>query len=81
MTVWAKHNLSSYSVVILITTAIVFIIAGLAGWMGFSLAVGAMFAGLAYSRDPEEHRIDKGFELIYQFFARSSLSVSGWSLT
>lgn len=49
--------------------------------MGFSLAVGAMFAGLAYSRDPEEHRIDKGFELIYQFFARSSLSVSGWSLT
>ena len=69
ITVWSKHHLSSYIVVILITTAIVFMIAGLASWLGFSLAVGAMFAGLAYSRDPEEYRIDKGFELIYQFFA------------
>lgn len=69
ITVWSKQHLSSYAVVILVTTAIVFIIAGLASWMGFSLAVGAMFAGLAYSRDPEEYRIDNGFELIYQFFA------------
>lgn len=41
------------------------LIAGLAAWLGFSVAVGALFAGLAFSRDPEAVRIDAGFRGVY----------------
>ncbi|MES1943601.1 sodium/hydrogen exchanger [Salinisphaera sp. PC39] len=45
-----------------------FCIAALAGWLGFSLAVGALFAGLLFSRDPEAVRSEAGFDKLYEFF-------------
>lgn len=45
------------------------LIAGFAAWLGFSVAVGALFAGLAFSRDPEAVRIEAGFRGIYHLLA------------
>lgn len=45
-----------------------FAIAAMAGWLGFSLAIGALFAGLAFSRDPSAVRTDKPFTYLYDFF-------------
>ncbi len=54
---------------IVVVTGFGFIISGIAGILGFSLAIGALFAGLAFSRDPSEHRIDKGFEFVFLLFS------------
>jgi len=45
------------------------IIAALAGQLGFSLAIGALFAGLIFSRDPEAVQLEISFEPIYEFFS------------
>ncbi len=45
-----------------------FVIASLAGLLGFSVAVGAFFAGLAFSRDPHGVKIDASFGTLYEFF-------------
>lgn len=45
-----------------------FVIASLAGLLGFSVAVGAFFAGLAFSRDPHAVKIDASFGALYEFF-------------
>ncbi|MGF1540462.1 MAG: cation:proton antiporter [Pleurocapsa sp.] len=45
-----------------------FIIAALAGLLGFSVAIGAFFAGLVFSRDPEAVKFDTSFGSIYEFF-------------
>lgn len=44
-----------------------FIIAAVAGWLGFSLAIGALFAGLIFSRDPKAVKTEKSFNDIYAF--------------
>ena len=44
------------------------VIAALAGLMGFSIALGAFFAGLIYSRDPEAVKVSKPFVVIYNLF-------------
>ncbi len=44
------------------------VIAALAGWLGFSLAIGALFAGLVFSRDPEAVRSEVAFDHLYVFF-------------
>lgn len=44
-------------------------IAAAAGALGFSLAIGALFAGLAFSRDPEVVRNEGKFSDFYRFFA------------
>ena len=46
-----------------------FVIAATADGLGLSLAIGAMFAGLAFSRDPAERNIDASFSPIYHLFA------------
>lgn len=56
---------------IVVVTGFSFIISGIAGILGFSLATGALFAGLAFSRDPSEHRINEGFEYIFLLFSPS----------
>jgi Kef-type K+ transport system membrane component KefB len=45
-----------------------FIIAALAGLLGFSTAIGAFFAGLIYSRDPQAVKMEASFTLLYEFF-------------
>jgi len=54
---------------ILMVTAISFIIAAFAGLLGFSVAVGALFAGLIFSRDPNAVKIDASFSALYELFA------------
>ena len=45
------------------------VIAATAGQLGFSLAIGALFAGLAFSRDPEAVRSEARFTYIHDFLA------------
>jgi Kef-type K+ transport system membrane component KefB len=51
----------------LMVISVGFMIAALAGWLGFSLAIGAMFAGLVFSRDPEAVKTEKSFQDLYDF--------------
>ena len=44
------------------------VFAALAGWLGFSLAVGALFAGLIYSRERAAEHVDRAFSPLYDFF-------------
>jgi Kef-type K+ transport system membrane component KefB len=44
-------------------------ISAAAGLLGFSLAIGALFAGLAFSRDPQVVRSEGRFTFFYDFFA------------
>lgn len=43
-------------------------IASVGSFLGFSIAIGALFAGLAFSRDPEAVRTDGNFTYFYNFF-------------
>jgi Kef-type K+ transport system membrane component KefB len=45
-----------------------FIIAAIAGLLGFSIAIGAFFAGLIYSRDPQTVKMETSFMPLYEFF-------------
>jgi Kef-type K+ transport system membrane component KefB len=53
----------------LLVAGIGFIIASFAELLGFSVAIGAMFAGLVFSRDPEAVKIDASFITVYELFA------------
>lgn len=44
------------------------IIAAIASLLGFSLAIGAFFAGLVFSRDPEVVRLETAFPPLHAFF-------------
>lgn len=52
----------------LMVTGIGFIIAALGGLLGFSVAVGAFFAGLVFSHDPDAVKLDTSFSTLYDFF-------------
>lgn len=45
-----------------------FLIASMADWLGFSLAIGALFAGLVFSRDPVAVKTEASFQDLYSFF-------------
>lgn len=71
---------------VVLVAGIGIIIAGTAGWLGFSAAIGALFAGLAFSRDPEAVKVDAGFGGIYHllvpfFFIGIGLSLDPGALT
>lgn len=53
----------------LVIAAIGFVIAALAGLLGFSLAIGAFFAGLVFSRDPRVLKCEGYFTPVYELFA------------
>jgi Kef-type K+ transport system membrane component KefB len=53
----------------LLVAGIGFIMAALAGLLGFSVAIGAFFAGLVFSRDPQSVKLDASFQAIYELFA------------
>lgn len=57
---------SSYMLVVL---AIGFIIAAAADMLGFSMAIGAFFAGLVFSRDPEAVKRETSFMPLYELFS------------
>lgn len=48
--------------------AVGFAISAIAGLIGFSLVIGAFFAGLVFSRDPQVVKLEYSFEPIYEFF-------------
>ncbi|MBT6441760.1 MAG: cation:proton antiporter [Alphaproteobacteria bacterium] len=52
----------------LVIVGIGVVIAAVAGLLGFSLAVGALFAGLVFSRDPQAVRIESSFVVLYELF-------------
>lgn len=52
----------------LVVTGISFMIAALAGLIGFSMAIGAFFAGLVFSRDPQAVKLDASFAALYDLF-------------
>ncbi len=52
----------------LTVTGIGFVIASLAALFGLSLALGAFFAGLAFSRNPERVNLEASFKTIYELF-------------
>ncbi len=54
---------------VLAVIGISLIIAGLAGLLGFSVAIGAFFAGLVFSRDPDTVKMEASFLPLYQFFS------------
>ena len=53
----------------LIITGIGFVFAATAAWLGFSLAIGAFFAGLVFSRDPNAVKMESSFLPVYDFFS------------
>jgi Kef-type K+ transport system membrane component KefB len=58
-----------------------FMIAALAEALGFSLAIGALFAGLVFSRDPAAVRVEAGFDDLHAllmpfFFVSIGLGIS-----
>lgn len=46
-----------------------FVIAALAGMIGFSLAIGAFFAGVIFSRDPQAVKMEASFLPIHELFS------------
>jgi Kef-type K+ transport system membrane component KefB len=60
------HNWSGTTMVVLGTGMIV---AAIAGLLGFSLAIGAFFAGLIFSRDPNAVKLDASFGAVYPLFS------------
>jgi Kef-type K+ transport system membrane component KefB len=57
-----------------------FVIAAVAGWLGLSLAIGAVFAGLAFSRDPRRRAIGAAFGSLFQLFTPFFFIGIGFSL-
>lgn len=61
--------------------AVGFIIAALAGWLGFSLAVGAFFAGLLFSRDPAAVRVEASIEPLEALFVPFFFLTIGFAMS
>jgi len=53
----------------LVVVAIGFMIAAVADLLGFSLAIGAFFAGLVFSRDPDTVKMETSFLPLYSLFS------------
>lgn len=45
-----------------------FVIAAISDQLGFTLAIGALAAGLAFSRDPKRVRLDRHFDTLFRLF-------------
>lgn len=51
----------------LVVAGVGFVIASFSGALGFSLAIGAFFAGLVFSSDPEAVKTESSFQDVYAF--------------
>ena len=58
-----------------------FIIAAIAGFLDFSVAIGAFFAGLVFSRDSEAVKLEASFLPLYEFFTPFFFLVIGLDIT
>jgi Kef-type K+ transport system membrane component KefB len=70
----------------LMVAGVGFMIAAAADWLGYSLAIGALGAGLVFSSDPKAVRTEARFEDLYAlfvpfFFIRIGMQVDASSLT
>jgi len=63
------RNLESPPDPMIVVVAIGFVIAAISDILGFSLAIGAFFAGLVFSRDPETIKMESSFLPLYDFFS------------
>jgi Kef-type K+ transport system membrane component KefB len=63
------RNIEAVPASMLMVAGTGFIIAALAGILGFSVAIGAFFAGLVFSRDPTSVKIDASFAALYDLFS------------
>jgi len=63
------RKIGSKSSCMLVIIGIGFVMAALAGLIGFSVAIGAFFAGLVFSRDPESVKIESSFDSLYELFS------------
>ena len=66
---WFITDGVSAATVAVATAGAACVIAGLAEWLGFSIAIGALLAGLAFSRDPAEFQIDEQLTPIYELLS------------
>ncbi len=53
----------------LMVMGVAFMIAAIAGLLDFSLAIGAFFAGLVFSRDPRSVKMEASFLPLYELFS------------
>lgn len=53
---------------LLVVLGVGIVIAALAGLIGFSVAIGAFFAGLIFSRDPQSVKLDASFAPLHDLF-------------
>ncbi len=65
---------------VLLMVGTLLIIASVAGLLGFSLAVGALFAGLVFSRDPMMVREEASFQILYNLFTPFFFLMIGWKV-
>ena len=63
------EQIQSWPGTIMVVLGIGIIVAAIAGLLGFSLAIGAFFAGLIFSRDPNALKMNTSFGAIYPLFA------------
>jgi Kef-type K+ transport system membrane component KefB len=71
---------------LLVIIGVALAVAAVAGLLGFSVAIGAFFAGLVFSRDPEAVKEEAHFSILYElfppfFFINVGLSVDPNTLT
>lgn len=64
----------------LMLVATAFLIAAFAGLLGFSIALGAFFAGLVYSHDPEAVQLSRPFVVLYDMFTPFFFIVIGMNI-
>lgn len=63
---WLSRTYAPNSILIVIAIGMIF--AAVAALLGFTLAIGALFAGLIFSRDPRVVRMETVFEPVYALF-------------
>lgn len=63
------RNLKAAPDPMLVVISVGFMIAAAAGLLGFSMAIGAFFAGLVFSRDPRAVKMEASFLPLYELFS------------
>ena len=68
MTAALRRLTTDASSLMLLVVGIGVLVAGMANWLGFSLAIGALFSGLMFSRDENRGSVDEAFQPIWLLF-------------